>query len=326
MNQQSVDCNFEFIYIDGYNDKPTDLEPKISLRKLIKHKETWRDYMLFGPRPFLRKSREYLEKVDGTTNFAFRTAEKRSVEPVRVDYYRVEFESKYALPRESTYPVVERIEPPTKKSVSKYWPADTIVNIQGQVTWGTVTTYLERPTNNPTSKDPPVQEFTVKYFPSFLPYYLEIEKNPKYNLGTKGKLLYTVEGFKPAHKWSPVHFIPQNGNEILKKRRYPLEFPTGLLELPREIIESIVYDYSDKHVLWNYDYLTTGEIPGDYYEHKAKRYRLSTTGYYPWLRGVHSEDLPTKSLFENSDEENTSTTTTLVYGLKTTGLSDEEEN
>ena len=312
------------------NEAPTKPSPKISLRVLEQYKDSWREYKIGGPRPFLRKSREYLERVDGTTKSTFRTAEKKLAEQVRTYNYRVEFESRYALPRESTYPVVERIEPPTKKSVSKYWPEETIVNIQGQVTWGTVTTYLERPESNCTDSDPPVQEFTVKYFPRFYKYYLEKENRPKYKSGTRRKLPYATEGYKPAYKWSPVHFIPQDGNKILKKRRYPLEFPTGLLELPqRELIESIVYDYAGNKVQWwDYSYLTTGEIPGEYYEHKAKRYRLSTTGYYPWLRGVHSEDPPTKGLFDdsNSDEGSADTTTTLVYGLKTTGLYDEEEN
>jgi hypothetical protein len=306
-----------------------EFKPQISIRQLRDHKESWREYRINGPRPFLRKTRDYLQRLDGTVNCKFRTTGR---------------EQKQVPPIEECYPVLKRI---TKaRGESRYQePEEVLVNIQGQVSWGLEHKYLSktRPYNEygDTVKNPPTVPYIERKQTSSTPHYLEKNKRPYRKPGYRYKLPSTTNSHYEAHTWSPVHFIPKDGDKILKKRRYPLEFPTGLLELPeRGIIERIVYEYSGNQVpWWNFNHLTTGEVPGDYEEHTAKRYRLSTTGYYPWLRGVHSEDPPTKGLFEDSDEESTTTTakpvqvlpvhiklvpSTQRHGLKTTGLSDEE--
>ena len=238
-----------------------EFKPQISIRQLRDHKESWREYRINGPRPFLRKTRDYLQRLDGTVNCKFRTTGR---------------EQKQVPPIEDTYPVLTRI---TKaRGESRYQePEEVLVNIQGQVSWGLEHKYLSktRPYNEygDTVKNPPTVPYIERKQTSSTPHYLEKNKRP-----------YRKPGY-----------------------RYKLPSTTN----------------------------------SHYEEHTAKRFRLSTTGYYPWLRGVHSEDPPTKGLFEDTDDESTTTTaksitvqvlpvqiklvpSTQKHGLKTTGLSDEE--
>lgn len=311
----------------------SEIVPRISLeylraeeREVEKKQVHWRatskQYYQYK-RPKICRTRQYLDILDGTIHCTFRSTPWTQDQPVvKGDelWYYSPYEARGALPKHAVYPVVKRVQPTRDRTAFGISP-DTIVNVQGKLTWGTVTEW--NPKLNNSKKDPPTEIFPVLHVYNTNPYYLEIV--PRETIKPAGKRKFEIQrvGFKPAHKWSPVHYVPQQGTSILKKRRYPLEFPIGLLELPVETIRQVL-SYLGPH-WWRPEFL-----PVDHQERTSERQALyGVEGYYPWQRGIPREDYRHSTRkFKDSDDDSLDTVLPEYHprrvrprsGLKSTGL------